>query len=93
MQVLDLDSFDELSWLRAGILTLMVVVLVCTNLRLILENFMKYGWLFNPMQWMAVVKISGEIYWLTPACRPLHNADSFDWTSVREVDKIGSSAL
>ena len=38
----------------------MGVVLVCTNLRLILENFMKYGWLFNPAQWIAVIRFSGE---------------------------------
>ena len=44
----------------------MVVVLVCTNLRLILENFMKYGWLVNPAQWMAIITISGT--YLTISC-------------------------
>ncbi|KAK9858439.1 hypothetical protein WJX84_002695 [Apatococcus fuscideae] len=51
---------------HSGILTLMVVVLVCTNLRLILENFMKYGWLVNPAQWMAIITISGN--WHLHSC-------------------------
>lgn len=38
----------------------MGVVLVCTNLRLILENFMKYGWLFNPARWIEVITFSGK---------------------------------
>ncbi|KAK9837361.1 hypothetical protein WJX84_000606 [Apatococcus fuscideae] len=51
---------------HSGILTLMVVVLVCTNLRLILENFMKYGWLFNPARWIDLITFSGN--WQLHSC-------------------------
>ena len=44
---------------HAGILNVMVLVLVCANARLIVENLMKYGILLNPARWFALLLPDG----------------------------------
>ena len=44
----------------AGILNLMMLVLVCANARLIVENLLKYGVLANPAHWLILVMPDGE---------------------------------
>ena len=43
----------------AGILNLMVLILVCANARLIIENLMKYGLLLNPSRWFGFLLPDG----------------------------------
>ena len=43
----------------AGILNLMMLVLVCANARLIVENLLKYGVLANPAHWLVLVAPDG----------------------------------
>lgn len=44
----------------AGILNLMVIVLLATNFRLILENLLKYGILTHPTRWIFFLVSDSE---------------------------------
>lgn len=47
--------------LRAGLLNLMMLILVCANARLIVENLLKYGVLTNPTAWIGFALPRGNL--------------------------------
>ena len=64
-------SVSQNFYLCAGILNLMVIVLLATNFRLILENLLKYGILTAPTRWIFFLVSDSKPPMFFPGRKPL----------------------